>query len=79
MDRDWLTKFRTKSAMTHDDVASMVGVSRQYYGMIESGVRNPSVELAKRIAKILKFNWTLFFVDEGNELLLDESVNKEVI
>lgn len=68
MAREWLAKLRIARNKTHDDVANQVDVSRQYYGMIESGVRNPSVDLAKRIASSLGFEWTIFFADEGNEM-----------
>lgn len=71
MAREWLAKLRIASNKTHDDVANQVEVSRQYYGMIESGVRNPSVDLAKRIASSLGFEWTIFFVDDGNEMFRD--------
>ncbi|MFB4326442.1 helix-turn-helix domain-containing protein [Paenibacillus sp. AK002] len=72
MAREWLAKLRIASNKTHDDVANQVEVSRQYYGMIESGVRNPSVDLAKRIASSLGFEWTIFFVDDGNEMFRDD-------
>jgi transcriptional regulator with XRE-family HTH domain len=68
MAREWLAKLRIARNKTHDDVANQVDVSRQYYGMIESGIRNPSVDLAKRIASSLGFEWTIFFTDEGNEM-----------
>jgi putative transcriptional regulator len=32
---------------------------------VENGNANPSVEVAKKIAAVLGFNWTLFFEDEG--------------
>ena len=72
MTRDWLIGLRMNVNKTHDDVATAVEVSRQYYGMIESGIRNPSVDLAKRIASILKFDWTVFFEDQGNETFLNK-------
>jgi transcriptional regulator with XRE-family HTH domain len=54
--------------MTHEDVAERAGIQRPYYTMIENGTRNPSVEVAKRIAKVMGFNWTLFFENEGSEV-----------
>lgn len=72
MARDWLVKLRNTVDMTHDEIANAIGVSRQYYGMIEAGVRNPSVDLAKRIAVELRFDWTIFFKDLGNEMFLCE-------
>lgn len=81
MTRDWLAKLRNAAEKTHDDVANAVQVSRQYYGMIEAGVRNPSVDLAKRIASELGFSWTIFFEDDSNVSLHSErtSGKREVI
>ncbi len=77
MTRAWLTQLRIQAEKTHEDVASAVDVSRQYYGMIESGIRNPSVELAKRISTVLNFEWTLFFADQGNEMLPCDQSTKD--
>ncbi|AJS61527.1 XRE family transcriptional regulator [Paenibacillus sp. IHBB 10380] len=78
MTREWLVKLRTKAEKTHDDIAIEVDISRQYYGMIESGIRNPSVSLAQRIAIVLGFNWINFFTDQGNEMIrCEESTTTE--
>ncbi|QQE79502.1 helix-turn-helix transcriptional regulator [Alicyclobacillus sp. SO9] len=66
MKRDWLASIRTSKEKTHEDVAIQVEISREYYTMIENGVRNPSVTIAKRIAQALEFDWTLFFELKGN-------------
>ncbi|XGA14602.1 helix-turn-helix transcriptional regulator [Paenibacillus thiaminolyticus] len=80
MGRDWLRKIRNEKDMTHEEVATLVKISRQYYGMIESEVRDPGVSLAKRIGAVLEFDWTLFFKHKGNETLhSDESRTKEAI
>lgn len=49
--------------MSQEDVANTVNISRQYYNAIENRKRKPSVELAKRLAKVLKTEWTIFFTD----------------
>ncbi|GGH16992.1 helix-turn-helix transcriptional regulator [Paenibacillus segetis] len=78
MPRTWLIEIRTNANKTHDDIATEVDVSRQYYGMIESGIRNPSVDLAKRIAFILKFDWIIFFEEYGNKTLhIEQSVTSK--
>ncbi|WP_019123897.1 helix-turn-helix transcriptional regulator [Brevibacillus massiliensis] len=71
MVRDWLLTQRDNSKMSQEEVAYKAGITRQYYGMIESGARKPSVEVAKKIANILGFNWTLFFENECNLELLE--------
>jgi transcriptional regulator with XRE-family HTH domain len=53
--------------MKHEEVASGAKIERAYYTMFESGNRTPSVEVAKRIASVLEFDWTLFFEDQSNE------------
>lgn len=73
MKREWLELIRKKKQKTHKHVADACGIKRQYYGMIENGVSNPSVEVAKKIANFLGFKWTLFFEQKSNETLLLET------
>lgn len=70
MVRQWLIELRSNTEKTQDFMADRVGISRQYYGMIESGVRKPSVELAKKIGKVLNFDWTIFFEEKRNKTFL---------
>lgn len=74
MIRDWLVSARETLNMSHENVAEQSGISRQYYGMIENGQRNPSVKAAKKIGEVLKVNWTLFFDYEGNVLLRNKKL-----
>lgn len=67
--RTWLAEARKKKNLTHQNVADLAGIKRQYYGMIENGERTPSVGIAKKIAEILDVEWTLFFDNESNETL----------
>lgn len=66
-----LIQKRNTLGYSHQDVADKSGanISRQFYGMIESGERRPSVEVAKKIAAFLELNWTIFFEVESNEKL----------
>lgn len=57
--RAWLAEFR--GSLTHEEVAVAAKISRSTYTNIELGKRNPSVEVAKAIAKVLGFEWVLFF------------------
>lgn len=52
--------------MTQSEVAKAVGISRAFYTNIENGKRLYSVETAKKIAKVLGFDWTSFF-EGGHE------------
>jgi putative transcriptional regulator len=59
--RDWLKGFRCDKKMTHEKVAKLSSISRSFYTHIENGTKTPSVEVAKKIAQTLGFDWTLFF------------------
>ena len=59
----WIKRARESAEMTQEAVAKAAEVSRGCYSNIENGRRRPSPEGAQRIAKVLGFDWTLFFVD----------------
>jgi transcriptional regulator with XRE-family HTH domain len=63
--RTWLVEKR--GSLTQEQVAILSGISRSAYSNIENG-RGLSVDVAKRIAKALKFDWKLFFADESFEM-----------
>lgn len=56
-----LREIREKKNMTLLEVANASDVSEAYVSYLETGRRRPSVEVAKRIAEVLGFDWTLFF------------------
>ena len=60
--RKWLIELR--KGYTQTQIAEAVGITQQMYSFIELGERRPSVEVAKKIASVLGFNWTRFFEDE---------------
>lgn len=60
----WLKKIRENVDETHDDIAKEASISRSFYINIELGIKNPSVDVVKKIASVLNFEWTLFFVNE---------------
>ena len=59
--RQWLIDIRKKRQLEQSEVAKLVGVTQQFYSYIESGSRRPSPEVAQEIARILNFDWTLFY------------------
>jgi putative transcriptional regulator len=59
--RNWLKTQRNKRNLTQEEVAKLSDISRSFYTHIEAGTKTPSVEVAKKIAKTLGFEWTLFF------------------
>ena len=64
MDLEILRKAAGKSQA---EVAEDIGISRAAYSNIENGKRRPSVEVAKRIAAVLGFDWTRFYEDSAEE------------
>ncbi len=51
--RNQLVAARKKAGLSQGEIARRVGVSRQFYSMVENGVKNPSLEVALRIADVL--------------------------
>lgn len=43
--REYLVKLRTKQNESQQDVADSIGISRQYYSMIESGERQKRMDI----------------------------------
>ncbi|PHC41336.1 transcriptional regulator [Bacillus toyonensis] len=79
--RVWLIEKRKKINKTQKDIAHRAQISKSMYAMIENGERNPSVYVAKKIALVLNFEWTVFLMKnvtirvyenlEGTENLYD--------
>lgn len=57
---------RGAKGLTQKDMADQLGVSKEYYNMIENDKKTPSVTIAKEISKILEIDWTTFYDDEKN-------------
>lgn len=64
--RFWLKEMRDNRGFTHEEVAKLSGISRSHYTHIEQGNKTPSVEVAKKIAKTLKFEWVIFFENNSS-------------
>lgn len=58
-----LKEYRTIKKMTQAQLADVCGCDRTMIGKIETGEVKPSVRLAKTIADVLGFDWTLFYED----------------
>jgi putative transcriptional regulator len=63
--RKWLIDIRSGRAQAQ--IAKAAGITQQMYSAIELGERRPSVEVAKKIASVMGFNWTRFFEDEDDK------------
>ena len=58
---------RTSSGLKQKDVATKVGVTSNYISLVESGNREPSVSLLKKLATIFGVPVGLFFLWEEND------------
>ena len=54
-----------KKGYTKYQMAYILGVDRGYITHIIKGERTPSVDMAKRIAMLLNFNWEIFYEDNA--------------
>lgn len=61
--RTKLVELREKKGLTQEEVAAIVGISRSFYGLIETGLRNPTYGLAKKIAQIFNVDAESLFLD----------------
>jgi DNA-binding XRE family transcriptional regulator len=57
-----IKELRARYDMTQEDLAKKVGVTRQTIVYLEKGAYNPSLELAHRVAKVLKTTVDELFV-----------------
>lgn len=61
--KEWLREIRGEKSTY--DVAKEIGIAQSTYFSIETGARRPSVDMAKRIAAALGFEWTRFFDEKS--------------
>ena len=59
--RTWLVSKRKERNESQYQTAAAIGIAQSTYASFECGARNPSVAMAKRIAGVMGFDWTLFF------------------
>ncbi|WP_349409034.1 helix-turn-helix domain-containing protein [Pseudalkalibacillus sp. SCS-8] len=65
--REWLVKARKQKGYTQAQVATQCYIDRSYYAQIEKGARNPSMEVAKKIATALGVSPSTFFHNQYEE------------
>lgn len=58
-----LKNLRESKGYTQEALADAISKTRTLITNIENGISKPSVSTAKEIAKILDFDWVLFFED----------------
>lgn len=65
---EFLCRKRKEKNLTQQMVADEAGITKAHYSFIERGKRHPSPKIAKRIAKILDVDWTLFYKDDDDKV-----------
>lgn len=63
MKRKWLIEKRKNKKISQEELAKKCDVAQVTIARIEAGERRPSPELAKKIARVLDFDWTKFYED----------------
>ena len=59
--RNWLVVLRNNKKLSQYKVAELADISQSYYAAIELGQRGAPPHTAKKIAKVLEFDWTRFY------------------
>jgi len=66
MKRNWLVQQRKQKELTQEELAERCGYTNKTISMIELGQRNPSIDIAFKLASILDFDIDMF-ADENLE------------
>lgn len=77
--REWLKRIRKEMRYAPKEIAEKCDITRNYYDLIETGKRNPSVSVAQKIADLLNFDWTWFFNPPGDAVTNANTVNIEIL
>lgn len=70
--RFWLREMREKKDVTQSELALFVGCNNRTISNIELGVKNPSGELAYKIAGALEFDVRLFYEHLDEDALVNK-------
>lgn len=65
--RTRIKEFRARYDLTQEELANLVGVRRETIVFLEKGKYNPSLNLAHRIAKVLRTTIEELFLFEDDE------------
>lgn len=70
--RNWLKQLRDEKGLKTREIAPLLGISFQHYNDIETGRRNPSVELSKKMAEFFNAPLIKFFEDRTKFKVKDD-------
>jgi len=74
-----LIRLRKDRKMSQQQVAEILGITRSFYGMIETGDRNPTLNLAKRIAELFQVDIEEIFFDDKSHTALHNQTTTEAV
>lgn len=63
MKREWLIAYRKAKNLSQQELAQAIGISQISLSTYEQGTRTPKPRTAKKIARVLSFDWTKFYED----------------
>ena len=66
-----IKEFRARYNLTQEELAKRVGVRRETIVFLEKGKYNPSLELAHRVAKVLKTTIDELFIFDDSPMSLE--------
>ena len=72
-----IKQLRKAAGLRQEDMAKILGVSRQTIIAIENDKYNPTLELAMKIARLLQLNVEEIFVLEDEKDITEYSINEE--
>lgn len=59
--REWLKELRNEKELKTREIAEIIGISFQHYNDVETGRRNPSIELSMKLAEFFNVPLEKFF------------------
>ena len=65
--KELLQKKREAAGFTQVQMANKLGITSQYYNLLENGHRRPGPKIAKEVGRILGVDWTLFYDEEDKK------------
>ncbi len=63
--------FRLKNGMTVEELADAIGCTKAAISLYENGEREPSIDICKKIAKVLNIPWVELFSRDDGKLVFD--------
>jgi len=60
--------YRMQKGLSQREAASLVGITPPYWGYLERGQKNPSIELVAMISEVLGIRVSLLFVESQEQL-----------